>query len=123
MNSSNFSDTRNKIHFPDYHSISISAESKEYLFDFIESINSKLEELEAAALACEKLNDPKENLAVAKRVLHSIKGEAGIIGISEIYEFCHIAESAFEELKLEELPDMLLNIKDWLYSAVDYLKQ
>jgi len=111
----------NSYKFPSYADIKISAEAQEFLSDIVESINSKLMELEAAVLDCEQGINCNENMAVIKRIVHTIKGEAGIIGITDIYTLCHQVECLIEELPLEKTLDMLLTVKDWLSGAAQYM--
>jgi CheY-like chemotaxis protein/HPt (histidine-containing phosphotransfer) domain-containing protein len=118
MKDKDFSKIRINGSLPSPQEIEIPPEAEEFLNDLIESISSKLPELEAAALACEHKEDCREELAAVRRILHSIKGEAGISGINDVYEFCHQVEFAVNELQADKLPDMLLNVNDWLEAAV-----
>ncbi len=111
----------NNYKFPNYEDIRISAEAQEFLSDIIESINSKLQEMEAAVLECEKGINCAENMAVVKRIIHTIKGEAGIIGITDIYELFDQVECLMEELPQDKTLDMLLMVKDWLTGAAQYM--
>ena len=77
-----------------------------------------LDELEQATLEYEAGKNRPENAAKIKRILHQIKGESGMVGIEDMAEFCHQAESAFEELAEDERPDMLLRFKDWISTAI-----
>jgi chemotaxis protein histidine kinase CheA len=113
-----FSGIRNNGLLPDPREVKIPADSEDLLNDYVESTNSMLEELEKAALAYEAGTDLEENAAAARRILHKLKGEAGMVGIDEMSEFCHQAEYAFEELSDNERPDMLLRFKDWTCTAI-----
>jgi len=122
MNDAEYKRVEQNCRMPAYKEIHISSEAKLFLGDFVDPINSRLEELEAAVLACEKGNDYKENFAVMRRIVHTIKGEAGIIGLNDVYELCHQIEYAFEEnIEAEKLTDLLLRFKDWLGGAALYL--
>ncbi len=121
MIADSLSKTGSDINLPGFREFRIPPDAKEFLNDFIESTGSKLEELETAALACEKKDNFNENVAFVRRILHTIKGNAGIIGITGIYEFCHQSEFAIEKLEADKLPDTLLSIKDWLQTALHYL--
>ncbi len=112
MGKTDFSGIRNKGQLPDPQQIKISPEFSDLLDEYVDSAVSMLQELEIAALAYEAGKDREENAAAVRRSLHKLKGEAGIVGIDEIYEFCHEAEFAVEELSDDERGDMLLRVKD-----------
>jgi two-component system chemotaxis response regulator CheY len=87
-----------------------------------DSISSILPELEKVALDYEAGKNVDENAASIRRILHSMKGEAGMCGVMDIYHLCHEAEFGFEELKdHSEAGDMVLKVKDWIEAAVTHL--
>ncbi len=118
MKTKDFSGIRNNSSLPDPRDVNIPSDSKDLLVDYVESTNSMLDELEQAALAYEAGDDSEENNAAIRRILHKIKGESSMMDISEISEFCHQAEYAFEELDGNQRPDMLLRFKDWVNAAI-----
>jgi two-component system chemotaxis response regulator CheY len=63
-----------------------------------------------------------ECFAEARRILHKIKGESGIVGIEEIRELCRQAEFALEELLGNERSEMLLRFKHWLDVALQRVR-
>ena len=121
MGKKDFSGIRNKGPLPDPQQITVSPDFSDLIDEYVDSAVSMLQELEIASLAYEAGKDRQENAAAVRRILHKLKGEAGIIGISEIYEFCHQAEFAVEELADDERSDMLLRVKDWLDAAFQHL--
>ena len=121
MKTKDFSGIRNNGSLPDPQDIHVPGDTEDLLDDYVESANSMLEDLEKAALAYEAGNNSEENVAAIRRILHKIKGESSIMGITEISEFCHQAEYAFEELDENTKPDMLLRFKDWLDTAMNDL--
>ena len=64
-----------------------------------------------------------ENAAAIKRLLHKLKGEAGMVGVEDINELCHQAETAFDEIWENKRPDMLLRFKDWVHAAIESLRR
>ena len=122
MKIKDFSGIRNNGPLPDHRNIEVPGDIGDLLDDYIESTNSMLDELEKAALAYEAGDDCEENAANARRILHKLKGEAGMVGIDEMSEFCHQAEYAFEELDENQRPDMLLRFTDWSCAAIYNLK-
>ncbi len=121
MKTKDFSGIRNNGSLPDPQDVRVPGDTADLLDDYVESANSMLDELERAALAYEAGNNSEENVAAIRRILHKIKGESSIMGITEISEFCHQAEYAFEELDDNTKPDMLLRFKDWVDTAMSDL--
>ena len=121
MKIKDFSGIRNNGPLPNPKDVEVPSDIGDLLDDYIESSNSMLEELEKVALAYEAGTDLEKNAAATRRILHKLKGEAGMVGIDEMSEFCHQAEYAFEELSDNERPDMLLRFKDWTCTAIDNL--
>lgn len=123
MQTKDFTGIRNNRPLPNPQEIVIPADIGDLLNDYVESTSSQLEELEAVALAYEAGNNRENNAAKARRILHKIKGESGMVGIDGMAEFCHQAEYAFEELAENDRPDMLLKFKDWACTAIQSMAQ
>ncbi len=121
MANEDFSGIRNKGPLPDPQQIKVPSDLNDLMDEYVDSAASMLQELEAAALAYETGKDREENAAAVRRILHKLKGEAGIVGVEEMYEFCHQAEFAVDELSDDERSDMLLRVKDWLDAALQHL--
>ena len=121
MKIKDFTVIRNGGALPSPHDVEVSGEGQVYLNDFLTSATFLLEELEQAALACELPDQYEENISAAKRILHTIKGEGGVVGIDDVFQICHQAEFALEENEVDKHADILLTIKDWLGKAVVYL--
>ncbi len=92
------------------------------LGDYIESAQSSVEMLEGLVLTDPKMSMFDENIAQAKRILHSMKGEAGILGLNDIYQLCHETENAIEEVSEELSYETILRFSDWVLKAINYLK-
>jgi two-component system chemotaxis sensor kinase CheA len=91
------------------------------LTDYIDSTDILLDELEKVALAYESGTNRQENAAMIRRVLHKMKGEASMVGMDDISEFCHQTEDAFEEISENKRVDMILRFKDWIFAAMHVL--
>jgi two-component system, chemotaxis family, chemotaxis protein CheY len=89
---------------------------------YFDSTSSQLGDLEAAALRLETGESQKEDAASIRRILHSMKGEAGMCGVMDIYDLCHQAEFGFEQLPLESSVDMVLKVKDWIEMAIQHIQ-
>jgi chemotaxis protein histidine kinase CheA len=88
------------------------------LQEYLESTTSLLEELEDAALAFEQGRNRVETAATIRRVLHKLKGEAGMLGFQPIERAFHEAENVFEQMPEAQRPEMLLQLKDWVFRVL-----
>ncbi len=88
---------------------------------FIQSQDSNLEEMEFLLLSYSNSSDKNEIIAELKRKVHTLKGESGILGLSDIQELCHLAEDQIEQGVTQELIDNLFLLKDWLKKKFDAL--
>lgn len=84
------------------------------LAEFLSRQDSVLEEMEDHILGIEKDGLASTKAGEFKRILHTLKGEAGMLGLADIQEVCHQTESYLEKAPQENLTDTLLQIKDWL---------
>ena len=76
-----------------------------------------LENLETTIMRAE--SDPHdENISTVKGILHSIKREAGLMGLTEMSGTCPDAESLIEASADDFPAEKLLATKDWLQNAV-----
>ncbi|MCE5341943.1 MAG: Hpt domain-containing protein [Planctomycetaceae bacterium] len=123
MSKKDFTGIKTNGDLPDPCEICLPADIKDFLGDYDDSLNSMLNDMEKATLSYESGNKSKENTDTIKRILHKIKGESSMVGIEEITELTHQAEFAFEELKEEQLPDMLFRYKDWLCKALSSIAE
>jgi CheY-like chemotaxis protein len=92
---------------------------------YYDTVGSLLSELEAAAMALEAGQDVEENASLIRRLLHSIKGDSGMTGMTELHDICHQTESAFEDMASDASAsaDMILKIKDWMESVIRCIAQ
>lgn len=105
-----------------YHTINIPDDSVEFLMDFIDSIDSKLTELERMILEYESDIRDSDCLLEIRRVFHSLKGEAGVMGFKEIHSICHHTETEIDNKKSRDISAVLLNVKDWIDTANNKLR-
>ncbi|MBW8002025.1 MAG: response regulator [Planctomycetes bacterium] len=107
---------------PDPKSIDVNGIIEDLWKEYVDSTDSLLSEIEASALAIDTGKNVNDNIANVKRILHSIKGEAGMIGANDIHELCHTAESALEDVTdYSTITDMVLKVKDWIHEAMKYV--
>ncbi len=89
---------------------------------YVEEVDSLLTRLEEAALMLESGNDIEDALAEVRRVLHSIKGDSGMCGVTGVHDVCHELESFLDELHEQgSLADVLLKAKDWMEEVTQHL--
>jgi two-component system chemotaxis response regulator CheY len=121
MGNKDFSGIRNENSLPDPTQIDVPSDLDGLLHEYIGSAVYILSDLESVALACQDGNNQQRCAATARLILHKLKGEAGIVGIDDIFECCQEAESAVGELSADELGNMLLKLKDWLEAVFRHL--
>ncbi|OPZ20104.1 MAG: Chemotaxis protein CheA [candidate division BRC1 bacterium ADurb.BinA364] len=85
--------------------------------EFLARQHSVLEELEELALGIERAPAP-DKLDALRRLVHTLKGEAGLLGLADMEKLCHAAEDAVGQRAPDSLIDPLLEMKDWLGHAV-----
>ncbi len=123
MSKNDFSVVRTNGPLPDPCGINFEGMIEELWPAYIDSVGSLLSELESAALSFEQGNNTEEDGRKIRRVLHSLKGEAGMCGVMDVHVLCHEAEFGFEELSGPDAADMVLKVKDWIAAAVDYVSK
>lgn len=95
---------------------------QEILSEFVDSTMSSLEKLEGTILAFESGQIMQDDfVTTARRILHNIKGEAGIMDFPEISNLCHHAESLLFGNSRTIPVDTLFSVKDWLARTMQYL--
>ncbi len=88
------------------------------LDEYISSQLASLDELEAEILALEK--GGPDRLATLKRRLHTMKGEAGVVGLDPLAHVCHAVEDFLDlPMPIEEQVARLLQVKDWIAQTVE----
>ncbi len=121
MKVKDFSGIKNNGQLPNPEDIQLPSDMDDLLGEYIESTESQLNDLEQATLEYEAGRDCEENAALIRRILHIIKGEAGIVGLDDMYELSHQSEDAFDELPEDKRPDMIFRFKDWASIAIQKL--
>ena len=73
-------------------------------------------EMEQLVLAFEKDHD-KNSLAGLRRMIHTLKGESGVVGAMDIERVCHRFEDYLDGPPDAIAVDVLLNTLDWIERA------
>ncbi len=89
--------------------------------DFLSSQVSSMQDVEGLILAAEKESFSGKHSSELKRRLHTLKGEAGMLGLNDIQQVCHDTESYLENGVFEGKTDNLLIVKDWLAQSFEFL--
>ena len=89
------------------------------LAEFLSGQESVMDELEGLILDVDKngLND--ESRSAIKRIIHTLKGESGMLGLGEVQRLCHETESYIEAGGSDQVADKLLAVKDWLNATFE----
>ncbi len=99
--------------------VSFEGVDPEFWSDYATSTAAMLEELEEAAMRVDNGEDVEESSALIMRKLHSLKGEAGMIGLMDVNRVIHETETRFgEQGGCSESAEMVLAVKDWVEAAV-----
>ncbi|MCE9574266.1 MAG: chemotaxis protein CheA [Deltaproteobacteria bacterium] len=69
------------------------------LTTFIGEVDDLLEKVEASALALESHPDDAERMNELFRAFHTLKGSAGVVGLTSIARFTHHVESALDHVR------------------------
>ena len=84
--------------------------------DFLSRQGEVLQEVEGLILCLEK-SDDSNKLGALRRIIHTLKGEAGMLGLEDVQRLCHTTEDVLENSRPNDITDWLLRVKDWLDHA------
>lgn len=85
---------------------------KKILGDFLARQDGVMEEFESLILDWEKTKD-MERMREILRLLHTVKGESALLGISDVEHLCHATEDYLGRAVDGAKIDLLLEAKDW----------
>ena len=88
---------------------------EEIFTNFLSRQSGVLEEMECTILNIEKGAEISE----FKRLIHTLKGEAGVLGLQDIERLCHRTEDYIEKFNGNSKIDNLLLVKDCFQSTFD----
>jgi two-component system chemotaxis sensor kinase CheA len=97
-------------------------EMAEYLQTFLDETDEQLDDLVETMLALEQDSTNRDELNEAFRLIHSIKGSAGMMGFESISVLTHHLESRFERFRsgLARLDEPTMNL---VLRCIDFLRQ
>ena len=96
----------------------------ELLGAWVSSCTSALSELESAAISLDAGEEDIGQDAEARRIIHTIKGEAGILSLGSLQAVCHDCETLIDLAKQRGSPfpvEEVLAIIDWIRGCVEVL--
>lgn len=94
---------------------------QEILEEYLAHQEMVVSEIEDIVLAYEQ-NPDSHLLEELKRILHTSKGEAGVIGSNRIEQMFHQVEDYIQENKSNLQADLLLEFKDWFEQTIIAVK-
>jgi len=86
--------------------------------EFIASLEVNLQEIENLILDYENTGK-QEDLNQLKRIIHTIKGESGLVGVDDLNKVCHALEDFLSDNEDIDV-DILYRVKDWCEEVVEY---
>ncbi len=90
---------------------------RDMLSAYVTQQTSMLSDLEHLILVYEKERSDRP-LSEIKRLVHTAKGESGVMGLDALAQACHHLEDYIQDQGQALSPDLLLSFKDWFESAV-----
>ncbi|MCE5229429.1 chemotaxis protein CheA [bacterium] len=90
------------------------ADDATILADFLARQDSVLEDIEKCILDIESPEKCEPAAAALKRLLHTLKGEAGMLGLANVEKTCHESEDLLGGPLPDHAADTLLAVKDYL---------
>ncbi|EOC99262.1 chemotaxis protein CheA [Caldisalinibacter kiritimatiensis] len=88
---------------------------------FIEETEEHLQTIEEGLLELEKYPDDKELIGNIFRAMHSIKGGAGMVGLSKVNEIAHGLENILEEIR-QNSKQLSENVVSILLQGIDIIR-
>jgi two-component system chemotaxis sensor kinase CheA len=88
---------------------------------YIEEANELLANLEIALLSLETDGNDKSNIEAIFRVMHTLKGNSSMFGLSTIAEFVHDLETIYDKIRIGEM-QLSKSLIDCTFLCLDHLK-
>ena len=90
--------------------------------EFLANQKYVIEEIEGCILGIE--NGKTDLISSMKRTIHTMKGEAGVLGLTDLERICHGLEDYIGEVpEISAHTEDLLFVKDWISKAVEQYSQ
>jgi HPt (histidine-containing phosphotransfer) domain-containing protein len=103
-----------KDQFPPEHWASKGAAVDDLLSDFLTETNESLAELDVALVTLERTPDDAETLGFIFRLVHTIKGTCGFLGLPRLERVAHAGENVLGKLRDRSLAvTPILSVRFW----------
>lgn len=110
------------LEIPNPRSIFLGSMDADFLLDYMDSTRAKLPDLERDALDLETSKEVEALRNSIMRNLHSLKGEAGMIGLVDVQNICHETESIVKDCtEPSQCADLVLRVKDWMEAVLEFV--
>ena len=80
---------------------------------FLDNLRESTLKMETLAMSLEK-DGGAEEIEELLRLIHSLKGESGVLGLDQLNELCHELETILQDGSVENPTDRLLSFLDWV---------
>jgi two-component system chemotaxis sensor kinase CheA len=97
-------------------------EDKRLLHAFLEEAEELLEKLNQALLKLERDHTREEVIHEVFRIVHSIKSEAALLGLTGLSELAHRLEDALDEIRNQRVP-LTKALMDVIFTATDAIQE
>src|ERR1700754_486876 len=97
--------------------------------DFLTESNESIADLDVALVKLERTPDDKDTLSLIFRLVHTIKGTCGFLGLPRLEHVAHAAENVLGKIRDKQLAasedavTIILESLDHIKSLIDYLSQ
>ena len=89
---------------------------------YIQEANELLENLESSLLSLESNPNDSSNIEQVFRVMHTLKGNSSMFGLTKIAEFVHDLETIYDKIRQNEM-QLSKPILDTTLLALDHLNK
>ena len=89
---------------------------EEIYTEYLSQQGGALQELEVLILSLEQ-SDGGNGVRDLLGLLHTMKGESALMGLTDVEQLCHQTEDYLNEVKPAEAIDNMLSVKDWLQTT------
>lgn len=88
--------------------------------EFLSRQSDSIGDMEKLVLSCEQQQDAAP-IEALRRWFHTLKGESGLLGLSDLATICHATEDMMQAEPTSQCVDRLLAVTDWLQTCFAYL--
>ncbi|MES2760872.1 MAG: chemotaxis protein CheA [Bacteroidota bacterium] len=88
---------------------------------YIDEANELLANLESSLLSLEGSNNDKENIELIFRIMHTLKGNSSMFGLTNVAEFVHDLETIYDKIRNHEM-QLTKQLIDCTFLCLDHLK-